>query len=141
MAVRVSTGLRNYILDSGLATAFDTDGAIAIYAGAQPATADSDVTGTLLATCLLAADAAPPAAGGALTFNAIVADSTIDASGTAGWARIHDISEGVGGVSTTKKRIDIDIGQGGGTLSFDATAFVQGGIATISALSVTLPAS
>lgn len=56
MAVRISTGLRNLILDSGLATAFDTDGRIDIYTGSQPAAANDDVSGTLLATLSLASD-------------------------------------------------------------------------------------
>lgn len=142
MVVRLSTGLRNLILDSGLATAFDTDGRINIYTGAQPADADSDVSGTLLATLAFAADSVTAgASSGTLTFAAITSDTNVDASGTAGWARVYDNSETVGGASTTKKRIDLDIGEGSGSLSFDETAFVAGGTAAISSFTVTLPAS
>lgn len=65
----------------------------------------------------------------------------MDASGTAGWARIYDASEGVGGSSTTKKRIDLAISTSGSDLNFDSVTFVAGGTAAISSLTVTLPAS
>lgn len=142
MAVRISTGLRNLILDSGLATAFDTDGRIDIYTGSQPAAANDDVSGTLLATLSLASDSVTAgAASGVLTFASITSDTNVDASGTAGWARIYDASEGVGGSSTTKKRIDLAISTSGSDLNFDSVTFVAGGTAAISSLTVTLPAS
>lgn len=50
MTLRISTALRNHILQHGSAKSALQNGAIEIYSGSQPATADAAVTGTLLAT-------------------------------------------------------------------------------------------
>jgi hypothetical protein len=141
MTVRLSTGARNAILDSGLNTLFDGDGAIDIYTGSQPASANDDVSGTLLATLTLSADWIGAASSGTSTLAAITSDTNVDASGTAGWFRIYDVSEGVGGSSTTKKRIDGAVGTSGSDLNFNTTSFVAGGTAAISSFTITLPAS
>lgn len=63
-------------------------GYLRIYDGTQPATADTAVsTQVLLAELRFAADAFPAASGGVLTANAITADSSANASGTASWFR------------------------------------------------------
>lgn len=142
MAIRLSTGARNFILDSGLNTLFDTDGAINIYSGTIPADADADVgAGTLLATLTLSANWIGAAAAGVMTLAAITSDTNVDASGTAAWFRIYDISEGVTGSSATKKRIDGTVGTSGADLNFNTVTFVAGGTAAISAFTITLPAS
>lgn len=57
MAIRLSTALANHLLQNGsLRNALD-GGKIEIYSGAQPATADAAVTGTLLCTVTLASGA------------------------------------------------------------------------------------
>lgn len=69
-----------------LARALD-NGYMRIYAGAQPATADTAVTSqTLLAELRFAATSAPAAVNGVLTFAALVA-AVAAASGTAAWFR------------------------------------------------------
>ena len=141
MAVRLSTGARNAILDSGLNTLFDTNGAINIYTGSQPASANDDVSGTLLATLTFSADWIGAASSGTSTLAAITSDTNVDASGTAGWFRIYNVSEAVGGSSTTKKRIDGAIGTSGSDINFNTVTFVAGGTAAISSLTITLPAS
>lgn len=143
MALRISTGLRNLILESGAATAFDTDGRINLYTGSQPANADADVAGTLLGTLSLAADAFGAAASGTLTAASITSDSNADNSGTAGWFRLYDASEGVSGSSATKKRLDgsITASGGGGDLILDDTAVTAGDTLAISSLTLTLPAA
>lgn len=142
MAVRISTGTRNFILDSGLNTLFDTDGAINIYSGTIPADADADVgAGTLLATLTFNANWIGAAAAGVMTLAAIVSDTNVDASGTAAWFRMYDISEGVTGASATKKRIDGTVGTSGADLNFNTVTFVAGGTAAISSFTITLPAS
>lgn len=50
MALRLSTGLRNFIMQHGSLKDALQNGKIEIYTGAQPASADAAVTGTLLAT-------------------------------------------------------------------------------------------
>lgn len=75
MTLRLSTGLRNNLAgNKGFASTF-TKGSINIYSGSQPATADSPVTGTLLATATIAS--------GALT-QETRASQTVTISGTAG---------------------------------------------------------
>lgn len=142
MAIRLSTGTRNFILDSGLNTLFDTDGAINIYSGTIPADADADVgAGTLLATLTFNANWIGAAAAGVMTLAAIVSDTNVDASGTAAWFRMHDVSEGPTGSSSTKKRIDGTVGTSGADLNFNTVTFVAGGTAAISSFTITLPAS
>jgi hypothetical protein len=142
MAVRISTGTRNFILDSGLNTLFDTDGAINIYSGTIPADADADVgAGTLLATLTFNSNWIGAASAGVMTLAAIVSDTNVDASGTAAWFRMHDVSEGPTGSSATKKRIDGTVGTSGADLNFNTVTFVAGGTAAISSFTITLPAS
>lgn len=65
------------------------NGYIRIYSGAQPADADTALSGqTLLAELRFGADAFPAAVAGVLTANAVTSDSSADATGTAAWARI-----------------------------------------------------
>jgi len=64
------------------------NGYLRIYDGSQPATADTAVsTQTLLAELRFNATAAPTASAGVLTFNALTADSSANATGTAAWYR------------------------------------------------------
>lgn len=64
------------------------NGYLRIYSGTQAATADTAIGAqVLLAELRFNATAAPAASGGVLTFNAITADSSADASGTAAWFR------------------------------------------------------
>jgi len=63
-------------------------GYLRIYDGAQAANADTAIGAqVLLAELRFAADAFPAASGGVLTANAIVSDSSANASGTASWFR------------------------------------------------------
>lgn len=65
------------------------NGYIRIYDGSQPANADTAVSGqTLLAELRFGADAFGAASGGVITANAITADASANATGTASWARI-----------------------------------------------------
>jgi hypothetical protein len=64
------------------------NGFLRLYSGAQPADANSALSGnTLLAELRFAATSAPAAVGGLLTFNALTSDSDADASGTATFFR------------------------------------------------------
>lgn len=143
MAIRLSTGLRNKMLDSGLADAFDTNGRINIYTGSQPATANDAASGTLLGTLTLATDAVTSAAAsGSLSFATITSDTSADASGTAGWGRIYRTGDTAPGsaAGTTDHRLDFAISTSGSDVNFDTVTFVAGGTIAISSLSATLPA-
>lgn len=50
MALRISTGLRNFLLSGGSLKQAMTGGRIEIYSGTQPSSADAAATGTLLVT-------------------------------------------------------------------------------------------
>jgi hypothetical protein len=63
-------------------------GTVQIRDGAQPATADTAASGTLLATCTFANPAFGAAVAGVATAHAITQDASADASGTAAWFRV-----------------------------------------------------
>lgn len=63
-------------------------GFLRIYDGTQPATADTAVsTQVLLAELTFSATAAPATSNGLITFNALTADSSANATGTPTWFR------------------------------------------------------
>lgn len=142
MTIRLSVGLRNKILDSGLADAFDTNGRINIYTGTQPATAATAASGTLLGTLTLNSNSVSAAASsGTMTFNTITSDTSADATGTAGWGRIYlttDTAPGSAG-DTDDRRLDFAISTSGSDVNFDTTSFIAGGTIAVSSLTVTLP--
>lgn len=79
------TSLRNTRLDA-ITTAVGTSGLIDIYDGTKPATGGTATT--LLAQLTCSATFAPAASGGVLTANAITADASANATGTATWGRL-----------------------------------------------------
>lgn len=88
MTMGFSPALRNARADQ-IKTAIDAGGAAGffrIYDGTRPAT--GGVATVLLAELTFAFPSAPSASGGVLTFNAIVADTSANASGTATWGRM-----------------------------------------------------
>ncbi len=85
MALGYPTSLRNSQLDQ-ITTAIGTSGKVRIYSGTRPATGGAATT--QLAELPLSATAAPAAASGVLTLNAITTDSAADATGTASWFRV-----------------------------------------------------
>jgi len=144
MTVRLSTGLRNFVNDSGLNTAFDGgSGRINIYTGTQPATADTAASGTLLATVTLPSDVFAAASAGAVATNAIT-NVTAAADGTPGYLRFYrtgDTAPGSAGNGTTDLRIDMSVAlTTGGDVNFDDVTWVTGGTVAISGITVTLPA-
>jgi hypothetical protein len=134
VTMRGNVGLLNTILDSGLKTAFDTDGRINIYTGAQPATADLAPTGTLLGTLTMANPGIAAAAAAVSAWNAITSDTAADTGGTAGWGRVYKNAQGPG-VSTTNPHLDFAIPA---DVDFDNEAFTLNGIIAISGLSLSL---
>jgi len=108
-------------------------GTIKIYDGSQPADADTALSGqTLLAELTFADPSAPAAVNGLLTFNAIVEDSSADATGTATWARIED--------SNSNTIFDCDVGTSGATINLNSVAIVISGPVSITSFTVTVPA-
>jgi len=134
MAFRLSTAAQNAACN-GLVDLLDTGGTatIKIYTGAQPASANDAASGTLLATLTFSATAFGNSSSGTATAASITSDTTVDDTGTAGYARLLN-----GDASTHS---DMDIGQGSGTINFDDTSFVAGGTAAITSMTITMPAS
>ena len=132
MAVRLSGGLKNFALDSGLGTAFDGGtGRINVYTGAQPATADTAASGTLLGTLTLSSDAFAAASSGAIAINSVTSDTSADNTGTAGYVRFYrtgDTAPGSAG-GATDRRLDLLIGT---DISIDNSAVVAGGTIALS---------
>lgn len=88
MTIGFVTALRNTQLDA-IKTAIDAGGAagkLRVYDGTRPATGGTATN--LLAEMTFSFPSASAAASGVLTFSAITADSSADATGTATWCRI-----------------------------------------------------
>jgi hypothetical protein len=107
------------------------NGYIRIYDGAQPANADTAVSGqTLLAELRFGADAFGAAVAGVITANAITDDSAADATGTATWARIL-ASDG----STVW--MDGSAGTANANVVLNTTSIVSGAVVSCSSLTLT----
>lgn len=89
MTTRYSMGARNAFNDSGLAAMDGSTTRIAIYEGSLPATGDTAISGTLLATLDPSDDMFPASSGGVATANAITSDSQADAAGHPGFGVIY----------------------------------------------------
>ena len=148
MTVRLSTGLRNKMLDGGAGGGIKGAlhlGKINIYSGPQPVSADSGATGTLLGTVTV------DGTGTGLTF--LPADlgtlsKTDDemwrfsgiAAGTAGWFRFYPMGGDPSTPSTTEARIDGSIASAGGDVNLTNLSITPGSPNTIDIFNFTLPA-
>ena len=151
MALRFSTALRNATIGTvGMAGALST-GVIEIYTGAQPATANDPVTGTLLGTVTLNGAAfTPGSATNGLTFataaNGAVSKSATNwqftglATGSAGWFRFKGNAVDAGGSSTTAVRLDGSIATSGGDMTIGNINVTTGAPNTVDQFVLTYPA-
>jgi len=129
MALRYNTALINELVSTF--EGFE-GGDLEIYTGTQPATANTAASGTLLATIVLPADAFNAASGGVLSKNGTW-DDTVDATGTAGWARLSN-----GAISMD---MNITATGDGGEITLDNISLITGGTVTVSTFNITQPAS
>ena len=131
-----NTQLTNAVVNAqadALARQLD-NGYLRIYSGTQPATADTALSGnTLLAELRFNATSAPAASAGALTFNAITADSSADATGTATFFRTYQ-SNG------TSVVLDGTVGATGSTsnLELNSASIVSGAQVSVTAFTHTV---
>jgi hypothetical protein len=125
---------RNRALDA--VTVRLNNGYIRIYDGAQPATADTALSGqTLAAELRFGATAFAAASGGSAVANAITDDSSANATTTVTWARLLE-SDGTTVVA------DVTVGPtvpGTSEINFVTVAFVTGLIVRITSLTLTQP--
>jgi hypothetical protein len=153
MALQLSTGLRNGMLNSTGLTEALNDGVIYIYTGAQPATADAAIQGTLLGTVTVnngAWAAGSPTNG--LGFDApssgVLSKAAAEvwrmlgvATGTAGWFRFVGNAADAGALSTTLPRLDGTVAVSGGDMNLSSVSIVTSAPTTIDVFQFTLPAS
>ena len=150
MTVRLSTGLRTLLAGStGFAAALEK-GVIEIYTGAQPASADAAVTGTLLGTVTLNSGAFTPGSPtNGLTFAAAAAGVVSKtgvwsfngiAAGTAGWFRFKGNAVDTGALSTTLPRMDGSVATSGGDLNLSNITIAVAAPNTIDDFTWTQPA-
>jgi hypothetical protein len=151
MTIRLSTGIRQAMVDStGLKGALN-NGIIEIYSGAQPASADAAPTGTLLVRVTKDSGAFTPgsatnglvytAAAGVLSKSADNWSYVGIASGVAGYARFKGNAADAGSVSTTAIRVDMAIGSAGVEFRMSNLNIEVGSPGTVSAFSLTMPAA
>jgi hypothetical protein len=126
MALGYLTQLRNDQLDEITATV-GASGLLRIYDGSRPATGGAATT--LLAELTLNATFAPAAAAGVLTLNAITADASANATGTATWFRI--VTSGGSFV------MDGSAGTSGTDLVLNTASIVAGANVSISSATIT----
>jgi hypothetical protein len=130
----ISTLVRNAMVDAFVDKIDEGAGAgtLVIRTGAAPAaTTDAD-SGTLLATLTFSDPAFGAAASGTATASAITSDTSIDATGTAGYARIKD--------SDGEVHANLSVGTSGADINFNSLSFVAGGTCAITSLTITQPA-
>jgi len=153
MALQLSTGLRNGLLNATGFTEAVNDGIIYIYTGPQPTNADTAVQGTLLLRITVnngAWAAGSPTNG--LGFDAPAAGVLSKAAaevwrglgvvdGTAGWFRLCGNVADAGGASTTLPRLDGSVAISGGDMNLSSIAVVTNAPTTIDVFQFTLPAS
>ena len=147
--VRLSTGLRNKMLDGGVGGGLKGAlalGFINIYSGPQPLSADTGATGTLLGT------ASVNAGGTGLTLDAavigVISKSSevwkflgLNPGGTAGWFRFYSAADTPANTSTTTARIDGSVATSGADMNLSNISIVLNAPNTIDVFSFTLPAA
>lgn len=144
--LKLSTGLRNAVLDAtALKEALD-GGLIKIYSGAEPASANDAVTGTLLCTISV------NSTGTGITFEDDPVDGVLSkkssevwsgvnaATGTAGYFR-HVAAGDDGTSSTTQRRLQGRVAVAGAELNLSSVALTSGATQTIDYYSIVQPAS
>mgnify|MGYP003515118235 FL=1 len=148
MTVRLSTGLRDKLLNGGASGGLKNAlslGFIAIYSGPQPLTADSAASGTLLGTVSVGG------AGVGLTFGNSVSGTIAKTpaedwkftglvDGTAGWFRFYPAAGNPALSSATEARIDGSIASSGGDLNISNIAVKIGVPSTVDVFQFTMPA-
>lgn len=144
MTLKVSTGLRNKLLDTGSLATLMAGGLIKIYSGYPPASADDAASGSLLCTISLnstgtGVNMASTATGGVLAKSTSETWSGVVAlSGAATYYR-HVAASDTGASSTTQARLQGEIATAGAELNLSSTTLTSGATQTVDYYSVALP--
>ena len=131
MTLGLAAALRNAMLDEITARQDGGAGAglLRFYDGSRPATGGAATT--LLAELTLSDPSAAAASGGVLTYNAITADPSANATGTATWFRVVD--------SAGTHVYDGSVGTSGEDINLNTTSIVAGAQVSVSSLTITAP--
>lgn len=120
MALQFSVAVRNGRLDA-VETVTGTAARLKIRTGAAPATCATADSGTVLADATLPSDWMAAASGGTKALSGSWADSSADATGTAGHFRLY-ASDG----TTCHAQGTVTLTAGGGDMTVDNTSFATG---------------
>jgi hypothetical protein len=113
-----STAIRNARLDA-ITSAVGTSGKLRIYDGSQPTNVGTALGAqVLLADLALSSTFAPAASSGVLTANAITADASADATGTAAWGSLL--------TSANVRVVDFTVGTSSSDMIIDSTSITAG---------------
>lgn len=144
MSIKVSTGLRNAMLDTGSLKATMALGFIRIYSGAVPADADAAVTGTIL--CIVSNNST----GTGVNMAVAAAAGVLEKLGSEVWSGVNSatatatyyrhVAVGDDGTSSVSQaRIQGTIGTAGADMNLSSTALTDLATQTIDYYSVALP--
>ena len=140
MAALIITQAAALVLCDAFVDRFDvnTPGTIIIYGDTAPTDADTAIGAqTLLATLTFAAtafgNAADAGPGAIATANAIVDDTSADATDTATWFRCTD--------GNALESLQGDVGTSGADLNLNTTSIVTGATVSITSMTITMPES
>lgn len=149
MSIRLSTGLRNKLLEGGSSGGIKgalASGFVYIYPGSQPTSPDTGATGTLLGKVTVSGDGstgvtfASTASSGVLSKNGSETwKFTGLADGQAGWFRFSEAGDTPTALSTTAARMDGTIGTAGSDMDIANTNVVTGSSNTVDNFTVTMP--
>jgi hypothetical protein len=152
MTIRASTGIRDAMMGTVGHNGALANGVLDIYSGAQPASADAAITGTLLARITLDGGAFTPGSPtNGLNWdtpsNGSVSKPGADtwsgvglAAGTAGWARFKGNAADNDGTSTTLPRVDFSVGKTSGDIRIPNINIAIGDPVIVNDATMTLPA-
>jgi hypothetical protein len=145
MALKLSTGLRNKMLDTGSFKTIMNGGLLKIYKGTPPNTADDIATaGDLLCTVSVNSTGtgitmAASAVSGTLAKNSSeVWSGSVGLAGTATWFR-HVATSDTAASSTTEARLQGVVATAGGELNLSSTGLSAGATQTIDYYTFALP--
>jgi hypothetical protein len=127
--------VRNAALD-GIDTDLGTSAVFILYAGGQPANADTTISAGNVSVAVLefSTTAFGAAAAGSMTANAI-ADDTSALGGTAAWFRLR-----VNATAGTTAVADGEVGTAGADLNLNAVTIATGATVSITSFTITMAA-
>lgn len=147
MALSLSTGFRDGILDTNYLQQLLAQGEIRIFSGAAPSSADDTQTGTLLVTISLLTGSAfncdfqLTATAGVISKQTDTWDGVAVATGTAGYFRYCASTADAGGTSTTEIRIQGAVSTSGAELNMSSVSITSAATTTIDTFDITMPAT